>query len=361
MAAATAGRVRNVHTLAEAYCNLIVACVYAGEWQRANEWCELVDDFAREHSAAPLLGSCQTLHAHVLVAHGRWDDAERSLQSALATHARFVPEMGEPTAAELAELRVRQGRLAEAEQLLTDREESPSSLRALALLALAQGSPGTAASLLERALVDAGDNAVRTTQLLAPLVDARLACGAVDGAAEAAEQLRTLAAESGLRLVAARADLAAARVARARDEDATEAARSALAAFGALAMPLDAGEARLELALALAVSAPELAVAEARAAQTAFRALGAARALDAAAAVLRDLGAGSAPRARTTGELSAREQEVLALLAQGMSNARIAQTLVISEKTAGHHVSRILGKLGVSNRTEAAARAADWL
>jgi DNA-binding NarL/FixJ family response regulator len=59
-----------------------------------------------------------------------------------------------------------------------------------------------------------------------------------------------------------------------------------------------------------------------------------------------------------SGELTAREQEVLDLVALGMSNARIAKTLVISEKTAGHHVSRILAKLGVSNRTEAAMYAA---
>jgi DNA-binding NarL/FixJ family response regulator len=48
---------------------------------------------------------------------------------------------------------------------------------------------------------------------------------------------------------------------------------------------------------------------------------------------------------------------VLDLVALGMSNARIAAALVISEKTAGHHVSRILAKLGVQNRTEAASYA----
>ena len=123
-------------------------------------------------------------------------------------------------------------------------------------------------------------------------------------------------------------------------------------------MPLDTGEARLELARALAVDAPDLARDEARTAFATFQELGASRAMDVAAAVLRDLGAGTAGRPRAYGELTAREQEVLGLVAQGMSNARIAQTLFISEKTAGHHVSRILSKLGVRNRAEAAAHAA---
>ena len=47
---------------------------------------------------------------------------------------------------------------------------------------------------------------------------------------------------------------------------------------------------------------------------------------------------------------------MLELVAQGLSNAAIAASLVISEKTAGHHVSHILAKLGVHNRTEAAER-----
>ena len=53
--------------------------------------------------------------------------------------------------------------------------------------------------------------------------------------------------------------------------------------------------------------------------------------------------------------LTAREREVLALLADGQTNRRIADTLFISESTASVHVSNIIGKLGVANRVEAAA------
>ena len=360
MAAATAGRARNVHTLAEAYCNLIEACAGAGEWERAQEWCEMVDDFARTHATAPLFGACRTVHADVLVAAGRWPEAEHALESALATHERYIPQMGVAAIARMAELRVRQGRLAEAAQLLAGVAEQSSSLRALALLRLAEDRPRVAAALLERGLRGTEGNAVRGAQMLAPLVDARLACGDVAGAREAAEQLAAFAEASGIRLIGARADLAAARVALAAGDAgaAAESAQRALAAFGALAMPFDAGEARLELARAIGGESPEVAVDEARAAIAAFRELGATRALDAAAALLRDLGGATGGRGRVAGELTARELEVLELVALGMSNAKIARTLVISEKTAGHHVSRILMKLGVHNRTEAAMHAA---
>jgi LuxR family transcriptional regulator, maltose regulon positive regulatory protein len=57
------------------------------------------------------------------------------------------------------------------------------------------------------------------------------------------------------------------------------------------------------------------------------------------------------------GQLTARELEVLALLAEGAPNPRIAEQLVVSLDTVKKHVSHLLGKLGAANRTEAVARA----
>jgi DNA-binding NarL/FixJ family response regulator len=56
--------------------------------------------------------------------------------------------------------------------------------------------------------------------------------------------------------------------------------------------------------------------------------------------------------------MTARELEVLTLVAEGLRNAEIAERLFLSEKTVGHHVSAILRKLDVRSRSQAAAEAA---
>jgi NarL family two-component system response regulator LiaR len=61
--------------------------------------------------------------------------------------------------------------------------------------------------------------------------------------------------------------------------------------------------------------------------------------------------------ARPGQDLTAREREVLALMRQGLSNRAIAERLIVSPSTADFHVSNILGKLGVTSRTEAVALA----
>ena len=68
-------------------------------------------------------------------------------------------------------------------------------------------------------------------------------------------------------------------------------------------------------------------------------------------------GSAAAPQTTPASNLTKRERQVLTLLADGFSNRRIAQDLFISEKTVSVHISHILAKLGVTNRTEAAAAA----
>jgi DNA-binding NarL/FixJ family response regulator len=80
---------------------------------------------------------------------------------------------------------------------------------------------------------------------------------------------------------------------------------------------------------------------------------------------LRDLGVTRIPRARRADALAgpsgltARQLDVLALLTEGLTNAEIADRLVVSTRTVDHHVSAILTRLGASTRRDAVRMAAD--
>jgi DNA-binding CsgD family transcriptional regulator len=232
----------------------------------------------------------------------------------------------------------------------------------VAALLLARGDAEGAARRLASSL-GAGrrrPGAALVVPALDLLVDARLAAGDVEGARAVTVRLEELAtADPGERLAALTA-AARGRVAAVSGDGSGAAAEleRALAAWVRLDRPYEAARARLDLAAVLAPTQPDLAVDHARRALAACADLGAAADADRAAAQLRALGVTPRVGPRGIGALTVREQEVLQLVGAGLSNPEIARRLHVSRKTAAHHVSSILTKLDLRNRSEVAAHAA---
>ncbi|WP_091599586.1 helix-turn-helix transcriptional regulator [Micromonospora krabiensis] len=134
--------------------------------------------------------------------------------------------------------------------------------------------------------------------------------------------------------------------------------RTAVAAWRVDGQPYPLGRALLSLAEAAAAAGERSEVAEAVQEVAAIAGqLGAAPLAEQAATLARRVGLRGAARGRPGDLLTEREREVLRLVAEGHSNSRIAERLFISPKTASVHVSRIIAKLDVANRVEAAALA----
>ena len=303
--------------------------------------------------------TCRTHYGGILIALGRWKEAERELLAAVRTletgywASQLFPLL------RLADLRVRQGRLEEAERLLEGIDWHTGAKRSLVRVALARGDLALAENLARLCLDGMPPTDPDCPLVLGLLVETHLDRGDLAAAEATLDQLAELAGNSeGDDRTRAIAMLARGRVRAARGhEDARADFQATVESFSRLGLPLEAAQARVSLAGALASHAPAAAVAEARVALRTFERLGATRDTDAAAALLRELGAPPRAFPKGFGTLTRRETEVLSLLAEGCSNAEVAARLYISRRTAEHHVARILSKLGLRNRAEAAAYA----
>jgi DNA-binding CsgD family transcriptional regulator len=361
MAGALGGERSQLITVVYAGCDMLVACDLAGDLDRASQWCQVVDRFVADYGCPFLYVECRTLYGGLLLAKGQWERAEGELTAALAMSADVAPALHQLALLRLADLRLRQGRLEEAEAHLRSVGEHPASLLLVGAARLARGEPAGQAALLERRARALTTPCLDLAPVLAMLVDVHLAQGEVEEGTAAAGRLADVAATLRHRHPAALAARAAGRVAAARRDRSGAAAEfeRALGHFVALDLPFETAGVRLELAEALADAQPGLAAAEAGSALAEFDRLGAAGHADAAAALLRLLGVVRRARSRSPdGALTRREQEVLHLVGLGLSNPEIAQRLFISRKTAGHHVSNLLAKLGLRNRAEVVAYAA---
>jgi LuxR family maltose regulon positive regulatory protein len=292
---------------------------------------------------------------------GDWKEAEGELEWAAGELSTLRPPLAGYARARLAQLRRRQGRQREARALVAQAGAHVMAPLVQAALALDEDDPSGALGYAERYLrALEGQQPIESAAALELLVPIRVRLGDPAAARDAHARLAAIADAVDTGPLRASERLAAGRIALAdRDLDtARRAFEDAIDLYLRSVAPFEAAQARLELARALAADDRAAAGLEhALAARDTLGQLGAERAARQADKLVGKLGGRSAA-ARRAG-LTAREAEVLALVAEGLSNRRIGERLVVSEHTVHRHMANIYVRLGVSSRAAAVALVAE--
>jgi DNA-binding CsgD family transcriptional regulator len=339
------------------YCAVVLECMQLFDLPRATEWTEALSRWcASQPDLVPYRGQCLVHQSQLQQAAGHWSQA---VETAASAQERLTdpphPALGlaRYQAGELARLRGDHGAAAAAYRDASRAGYAP--MPGLALLELARGETDAAAATIRRALAEAGQPFQRPRLLDAAvrvLVEAR----DVDAAAVAAAELEQIAAQARSDVLGAMADEAAGTVlaASGAPADALVRLRAAASTWQRLRMPYEAARSKVMVGMCCRAlgdrTSSDLELDDAR---DTFRELGATpdvRRVDAL------LGKRSDPRPGG-GPLSDRELEVLARVADGLTNREVADALSISPHTVGRHLENIFTKLGVGTRAAAIAHA----
>ncbi|HET7470381.1 MAG TPA: LuxR C-terminal-related transcriptional regulator, partial [Gemmatimonadales bacterium] len=356
MVGVTAGEVPPV-AVGDMYCSVIDACEETFDVRRAQEWTSALMRWTEaQPQASPYRGACLIRRAEVLLLHGEWSGAAGEL--ARACDCLAGPPVHQAIGAawyRLAELHRLRGEDEEAEELYRrgsrwGRDPHPG----LALLRLAQGKVDVASAAIRPVVAEARNPRMRAADLSA-CVEIMLAANDAGAARTAADELSRLAEALGAPLLRAMAAQATGAVLLAEREPqaALSQLRQAAAGWRALEAPYQAACTQVLIGLAhRAMGDEDTAAIELETVRHAFAALGATPDVRRVAALSRPV---DAPAQR--GSLTAREIEVLRLIATGRTNRAIAERLGISEKTVARHASNIFTKLGLATRAAATAYA----
>ena len=337
-------------TAGDVYCSMIEACHETFDMHRAYEWTSALSRWCEaQPSLVAYRGQCLTRRAEMHQLRGAWEAAAQDAEAAADRLSNPPPPQRAVGAAlyQRAELHRLRGEFDRAEALYREAGRWISKPHpGLALLRLAQHQVDAALGIIRAQLGEARDVTVRT-RILAAAVEIQLVAGDVAAARAAANELSGIAARTPSPLLQAEAAYAEAAVLLAEDQpaDAVPALRRSIAAWQQLDAPYGAARAGVLAAeAARRLNDEGTARAELAAAQAIFERLGARPDL-------------AKLRAEPKEGLTARELQVLRLVAQGLTNKAIAEKLFISEKTVARHVANIFMKLGISSRAAAAAYA----
>lgn len=353
MVAITAGEVSPI-TSGIVYCSVIGSCHLAFDVRRAQEWTIALDRWCGARPDMVMFsGQCQAHRAELYRLHGAWADA---LESARVAAERV--RRGDWTGAwgawyQQAEVHRLRGEIDAAEKAYLRAAESGYPPQpGLALLRLAQGNVRLARTMI-RQVAEETDPATRR-QLLPAVAEIELAAGDVEAARRAADELiegMPRSAKPLLRAVTAMCD-GAVRLEEGNPRGALSSLRIAWACWKELEAPYEAARCRVLTARAWRALGDEASASmELDAARATFLELGAAPDVLAVDALSRQ-----GPSV-AHGPLTAREVEIMRLVAAGKSNRAIAGDLYLSEKTVERHLSNIFSKLGISSRAAATAYA----
>jgi ATP/maltotriose-dependent transcriptional regulator MalT len=362
-AAALAGEFEEIVPAGWTCCLLLNACERVRDYERAAEWCSKVEEFGRRMRINFVTGACRAHYGALLTWQGRWPEAERELTEATEYLTAQRPTWSGLGIVRLAELRRRQGRFAEAQELLHRAEGNALTPVVLAELALDLGNASAARDLLEPVLrrVAVQNRSLRAAPLEV-MVRAKVATGEAEAAARHVVELRSIADAVGTRPLRASLSLAEGLVAAGagEQEEARERLEDAVHLFAASGAAFELARARLELARVLvSLGHRDAAVREATLALRRLDEIGAAGEAARARELLGSLGAPPVAKRATPRDqvLTPRELEVLRLVSEGLTDGEVAARLVLSKHTVHRHLQNTYVRLGCCSRASAVAEA----
>ena len=336
------------------YCGVIACCEEAFEVGRAQQWTSALTRWCdSQPQLVSFTGRCLAHRAGLKQLHGAWTDA---LEEARLARERCEQAMNRAATGQACyqqgELHRLRGDFEAAEAAYRDASRcGREPLPGLALMRVAEGDVDAAAAALSRALAERTEPLQRAA-LLPASAEVLLARGDVDGAGAAALELDEIATTHGRPMLEGLAAHVRGAVALAREEPESSlpSLRRASQVWDELDAPYELARTRVLVALACrSLTDEDSASLELESARATFAELGAATDVARVDALTR--------RDGTAGVrgLTARELEVLRLVASGRTNREIAGELVVSEHTVARHVQNIFQKLDVSSRTAATA------